>query len=192
VNGFTLPDELPRVAAVEALPDIGAVLTLEDGSQLRVGLSDRPALTPPSPEDLALLIRWADGPDAASAYRVPVDLAGRMAWALGCRPHFTPTLASVRPAPDVLHFEFWSNGASRMAPLTVPRDALMHLGIPVPRAPGQPVTLTITDQDAAPEGQRFRVFFFAVFPEDPDGAACLEALGLTERVGLLNGEGVDL
>ncbi|WP_424951011.1 hypothetical protein [Deinococcus sp.] len=191
MSGFTLPDTLPVVADVEALPDVCAVLTLEDGSRVTVGPDDRPSLTPPSPEDVGLLIGWNAGPDASSLYRVPAALAGRAAWATGCRPHTAPLLLEVELTPDAVTFTALQNGYC-LCTLTAPRGALVRLGIPVPRVLGQPVRLTVSDQQegeaAGQDAEQTRVFFFEVYPETPEGAACLEALGLSERVGLPDGE----
>ena len=183
MTGFTLPDTLPVLADVEALPGVRALLTLADGSQLTVGPSDRPTLTPPTPDDMGLLTRWDKGPEGSNMYRVPAALTGRMAWALGCRPQTTPRLLEVQPGPDAVTFTAEQNWG-QVCTLTVPRGACVRMGIPVPRTPGQSIRLTITEQQAADT----RVFFFEVYPETPEGAACLAVLGLTDRMGLPDSE----
>ncbi|MGY2895178.1 hypothetical protein [Deinococcus sp. UYEF24] len=177
---FTMPDTLPVVADVEALPGVCARLTLEDGSQVTVCPSDRPSLTLPSPEDVGLLTGWDKGPEGSNLYRVPAALSGRVAWALGCRPYFTPTLTGIHQTPDAVTFTAMQGGAC-LRTLTVPRGALMRLTTPVPHESGQPSRLTVTDQQEGSEDQQPRVFFFEVYPE---GVAHLEALGLTDRAAL--------
>ena len=182
VSAFTLPDTLPVVADVEALPGVCALLTLADGSQLPVGPSDLPSLTPTEPEGLDLLIRWDREPTDAIMYRVPASLSGRAAWAVGCRPHFTPTLTGIDLTPDAVTFTAMQNGGG-VCTLTVPRGASVHLSRPLPRFAGMPAKLTITDQQGGrasePDAGPTRVFFFEVYPETLEGAACLEALGMT-------------
>jgi hypothetical protein len=175
---FTLPDTLPVVADVEALPGACAVLTLADGSQVTVQPSDRASLTPPSPEDVGLLTRWDSAPEDSNLYRVPAALSGRVTWALGCRPHFAPTLTAIHKTLDAVTFTAMKGGPCAYT-LTVPRWACVRLSRPLPRLAGQPVDLTITDQQTRRSVAPSRVFFFEVYPETPEGAACLEALGLT-------------
>ena len=182
MNAFTLPDALPVVADVEALPGASALLTLEDGSHVTVCPADRPCLTPASPEDMSLLTRWNRGPEASSMYRVPVALSGRVAWALGCRPQTAPTLTAVQQTPDSVTLTA-SQGGGYTCTLTVPRGALMTLTAPVPRKAGQPSRLTVTERPAG--GADARVFFFEVHPE---GAAYLEALSLTDHAALAGEE----
>jgi hypothetical protein len=183
MNGFTMPDTLPVIAAVEALPGVCAVLTLADGSQVTVSPSDRPSLiTLASPEDVALVIRWEAGQEGSMMYRVPAALSGRMAWALGCRPRPAPTLTAVHRTPDAVTFTALQNGGY-ICTLTAPRTALMRLT--ASRTPGQPARLTVTDQREGSEDQQPRVFFFEVYPE---GVACLEALGMSGQVSPLEVE----
>jgi hypothetical protein len=184
VSGFTLPDTLPVVAGVEALTGACAVLTLADGSQVMVSPSDRASLTPDSSEGVGLVTRWDKGPEGSNLYRVPAVLSGRVAWALGCRPYFTPTLTGLHQTPDAVTFTAMQGGGYTCT-LTVPRGALLSLTTSASHDPGQPVRLTITDQQdgAADRETDARVFFFEVYPETPEGAACLEALGTTDRVG---------
>ena len=177
------------MAAVEALPGASGLLTLTDGSQVTVSAADCPVLWPVDYDGRRLSLRW-DQPEQAVNYRVLAHLEGRAAWALGCRPT-TATLTAVYPAPDIVTFESYQHGAETPDFVTAPRGALVRLGIPLPRLEGMPVQLTVTDQE---DGADFRdappcrVFFFDVYPETPEGAACLEALGLSERVGLPDGE----
>jgi hypothetical protein len=179
VSGFTLPDTLPVVAGVEVLPGACALLTLADGSQVTICPADRPSLTPDSSEGVGLITRWDKGPEGSNLYRVPAVLSGRVAWALGCRLYTTPTLTGIHKTPDAVNFTAMQGGWCFT--LTVPRGALLSLDRPLPRLAGQPVDLTITDQQdgAADRETDARVFFFDVYPETPEGAACLEALGLT-------------
>lgn len=182
MSGFTFPDTLPVVAKIEALPGVCALLTLADDSQLTVMPSDRPSLTPPSPADVGLVIGWdKKGPEGSSVYRVPAALAGRMAWATGCRPYTAPRLMEVELTPDTVTFTALQSGWC-VYTLTVPREAYRYLGCPLPRLAGMPLDLTITDQQEGRQGHGAelpRIFFFEIYPETPEGAACLEALGLT-------------
>ncbi|WP_407569099.1 hypothetical protein [Deinococcus altitudinis] len=168
------------MADVEALPGVCAVLTLTDGSRVTVGLSDLPSLTPPSPEDVGLLIRWDNGPEPSGVYRVPAAMAGRVAWALGCRPDTAPRLMEVRPELNTVTFTALQHERCAYT-LTVLRWACVRLGRPLPRFAGMPVELTITDEQRGRHAQGLeasRMFSFEVYPETPEGAACLEALGL--------------
>ncbi|WP_407543689.1 hypothetical protein Q0M94_28155 (plasmid) [Deinococcus radiomollis] len=179
VSGFILPEALPVVADVEALPGTCALLTLADGSQVTVCPSDRPSLTPPIPEDVGLLTGWDKGQEGSTLYRVPADLSGRVAWALGCRPQTAPTLTGIRQTPNGATFTA-SQGGGYTCALNVPRGALMTLTAPVP---GRPSHLTVTEQQAV--GADARVFFFEVYPE---AAAFLETLGLIDPVALQDTE----
>ena len=188
VSGFTLPDTLPVVTDLEALPGASALLTLADGSQVTVGPTDLPSLIPPTPDDAALLTGWDKGPDNSTMYRVPAALSGRVAWALGCRPTNAPRLLEVQSGPDALTFVAEQNWGC-ISTLTVPRWACMRLGRPHPRFAGMPVDLTITDRRKGEENEApTRVFFFEIYPETPEGAACLAGLGLTDQVGLPDDE----
>ncbi len=173
-----LPANLPTLADVEALPDGAARLVLQDGTRISVGLEDRPHMSPPCPE-VAAWIGWADQWEEWGVYRVPPALVGRVAWALACRPAIPPTLTGVQLSPEAVTFAALDQDTPWA--LTAPRGARVSLGIPVPRLSGCPVRLTL--QEAGSVALPVRIFFFDVYPETLEGAACLAHFDSGARVG---------
>lgn len=88
-------DGLPRVAAVRALPDHAARLTLEDGQAVQVSAAAPRLLLCPLPDqDGALLLE--DAQNTASALHVPAPLLPALLAALPVPQLTPPTLTAAR------------------------------------------------------------------------------------------------
>ena len=103
----------------------------------------------------------------------------------------SPTLTGIHRTRDAVTFTALQ-GAGEVCTLTVPRGSSVRLGMPLLRLAGMPVSLIVTERQEGGEDQQPRMYGFEVYPETPEGAACLETLDMSGRVGLPETEARDL
>lgn len=170
--------DLPQLASITALSLGRAVLHLADGSSVEVD-AQQPDIWASTEGGYLVVGRGEE----AKAYGVPTHLQATLYAALRMWSAFYEgppvlTLTGIDRQPDTVTFQAVNQEGQAVA-LTMPRPVGVQPSFPMPREPGEPVSLEVTHKATPGHG-----FTFNIYPETQEGRAMLELLGYAERFSL--------